>query len=142
LPPGPWRIKTTGAAAIVVEVLSLATTAVTLALNAHANSTPSPAPYPEDTHTGSITGHVIFADNDMPIPYASVMVLSGAGPAPDIAPLTNTAGRFVLDGLRPGEWTVRVITAQGLRTDARVRVAPGQRAELVVRIGTTAGPQF
>ncbi len=136
LAPGSWRLETSGSPSAHVEVLPFATCTLTLTIKAQVNQ--RSLPEPGSPQTGAITGQVVFAASNMPIPYASVIVLWGAGPAPDIAPMTDTAGRFILDGLSPGEWAVRAISAQGASTDVRVCVSAGQHTAVRIEIAMNA----
>ncbi|MGH7153699.1 MAG: hypothetical protein ACREF3_07190, partial [Acetobacteraceae bacterium] len=76
----------------------------------------------ESAMTGSVRGRVVRADTGLPVESATIGILSGAGPAPDIAPLSDADGRFVMDGLPPGEWAIGAIDADGRRGSVEFRI--------------------
>jgi uncharacterized GH25 family protein len=86
---------------------------------------------------GSVRGRVVRIDDRQPVPDATITVVSGAGPAPDIAPLTNQSGAFSLDGLPAGEWTLRAIGPEGETGDATVSVSAGSAADLTIYVSTS-----
>jgi hypothetical protein len=81
---------------------------------------------------GSVNGNVVRAGTGEPVQDASVSVVKGAGPAPDIAPLTNAEGRFILDGLPPGDWTFRARGPDGEMGEAAVRVLAGKAVDMTI----------
>lgn len=81
---------------------------------------------------GSVDGQVIRAATGEPVEDASVTVVRGAGPAPDIAPLTDAQGRFRLDSLPTGDWTLRAMAPGGGTGEATVRVLPGRIVGLTI----------
>lgn len=83
---------------------------------------------------GSVNGRVVRADNGEPVEDATVMVLRGAGPAPDIAALTNSAGWFALDELPEGEWLLRAVSTAGETGEARVDVCAGTLASITIEV--------
>lgn len=83
---------------------------------------------------GSVHGRVEQADGGKPVPDATIAVVKGAGPAPDIAPLTNAQGRFALDGLPAGEWVLAALTPTGETGEVTVRVSRGAVTEAVIRV--------
>jgi hypothetical protein len=80
---------------------------------------------------GSIHGRVMRAQNRMPVANATIVV-RGACSAPDIAPLTDGAGWFLLDGLSAGEWVLRALGPDGETGEATVRVSADSVAETVI----------
>jgi hypothetical protein len=81
---------------------------------------------------------VVRTDTSTPLSNATITVVQGAGPAPDIAPLTDDEGRFALDGLPAGEWVLRATGVAGETGDVSVRVAHGSIADVVIRVGPPA----
>lgn len=81
---------------------------------------------------GSVDGHVIRAATGEPVEDAAITVIRGAGAAPDIAPLTDEQGRFRLDSLPTGDWTLRALAPGGATGDATVRVLPGRIVGLTI----------
>lgn len=75
--------------------------------------------------TGGVRGRVLHEVYATPVPDAAVTVVRGAGPAPDIAPLTDAEGQFAFDGLAAGEWVLRAHGPGGETGEAIVRVAAG-----------------
>lgn len=81
---------------------------------------------------GSVNGLVERGDTGEPLQDASVSIVHGAGPAPDIGPLTNSKGQFMLDGLPPGEWTLRARGPGDETGEATVQVLPGKAASMTI----------
>jgi hypothetical protein len=140
LAAGRWRIQAAGAIAVFADVFDYATTTVTLALGLGFESDlgeDSRWGSPEDTcvkkhaeKMGGISGQVVFASDGSPAHQASILIVRGPGPAPDISPLTDDWGRFLVDGLLPGMWTLRAISEQGGSIQSTVFVHSGSRSEL------------
>ena len=86
---------------------------------------------------GSVRGRVVRSQDGQPMPDASITVVSGAGPAPDIAPLTNQEGAFSLDGLPPGEWVLRAIGPEGETGEATALVSAGSVADVTLYVSTS-----
>ena len=86
---------------------------------------------------GSVRGRVVRSQDGQPVPDASITVVSGAGPAPDIAPLTNQEGTFSLDGLPPGEWVLRAIGPEGETGEATALVSAGSVADVTLYVSTS-----
>lgn len=74
--------------------------------------------------TGIITGRVIDSSGK-PVVDATVLIIKGAGPYPDIAALTNDDGQFSFLDLTPGEYEVLVNVEDGRRTTAQFSVFVG-----------------
>jgi Carboxypeptidase regulatory-like domain len=75
-----------------------------------------------------------------PIPDARVMVLSGPGPLPDIAQLTDSEGRFALGSSRAGRYELAV-HADGHAPATAVVELPDPRAGTVqVRLAALTDP--
>lgn len=81
---------------------------------------------------GSVDGTVVRAGTRAPVADAAITVVRGAGPAPDIAPLTDQSGWFVLDGLPPGDWILRARGPNGETGEAAVRVVSGAVAGITI----------
>lgn len=84
----------------------------------------------------SVQGRVISARTGYAIENASVMLLSGPGSAPDIAPLTNAKGEFSFHALAEGAWTVRAIAPDGTSKQVRFEVRPSVTAIVTIAIGS------
>jgi protocatechuate 3,4-dioxygenase beta subunit len=82
--------------------------------------------------TGQLVGYVLDAAG-APVPAASVMVVRAPGAVPDIAAVTDDAGRFVLAGLPPGRYLLRAVTDRGSGAGETDVPAVG-RAETVIRL--------
>lgn len=83
---------------------------------------------------GSVDGHVIRAATGEPVADASITVVRGAGPAPDIAPVTDPQGRFRLGSLPTGDWTFRALAPDGVAGEATARVLPGRIVGLTIAL--------
>ena len=84
--------------------------------------------------TGSVRGRVVRADTGVPVDSATIGILRGAGPAPDIAPLSDADGRFAMDGLPPGEWVIGAIDVDGRRGSVEFRVGKCAVTDVVIEI--------
>ena len=83
---------------------------------------------------GSLRGCVVRAGSGEPLGDAAIIVVRGAGPAPDIAPLTDGAGRFEFDGLPAGQWLLRALGPGGEMGEAPVRVTANAMADVVIEV--------
>jgi uncharacterized GH25 family protein len=83
---------------------------------------------------GNLRGRVIRNDTGEPVPNAAIVVVTGSGPAPDIAPESNASGSFTLDGLPAGEWVLRAMTPEGASGEATVHVTAGGVANVVITV--------
>lgn len=79
--------------------------------------------------TGAIEGTVTTAEGQ-PITEASVMVARSARPHRDLAFLTNAQGRYRLGDLLPGEYEIRVETADRPPQAKTVQVEAGRVTQL------------
>ncbi len=96
----------------------------------------------ESVRIGSLRGRVVRGTSGIPVPDATIGIIRGAGPAPDIAPMTDSEGRFTMDGLPWGTWHLSAVDRDGQRGHAKVRVWGNAVAEIVIQIGhdTTRRP--
>lgn len=80
----------------------------------------------------SVAGRVLAGDH--PVADATVMILEGDAPHPDIAALTNETGTFELGGLEPGWYNLEA--RAGARTARRsVELGPDERAWVDMVLG-------
>lgn len=91
---------------------------------------------------GSVRGRVVRAGSGRPVPDAAISLIAGPGPAPDIAPLTDAEGWFVLDGLAPGRWLLRVLGPYGEAGEASMLVQDHASAELVIALEEPGGTGY
>lgn len=85
--------------------------------------------------TGSIRGRVIHTGNRDPVIDASIVIVSGAGPAPDISVMTDIEGLFVLDDLAPGDWLLRALAPSGESGQEMISVRGGTIVDSTIWIG-------
>ena len=72
--------------------------------------------------SGTVRGRVVSAKTGDPVANAAITVLRGPGPAPDISPVTDSAGAFVFDGLPVGEWVLYALGPGGETGEVTVDV--------------------
>ena len=89
--------------------------------------------------TGGIRGRVVYEGSGAPVDGATIGIVRGARPAPDIAPLTDADGRFALDGLPPGRWILRAIAPDGAEGTADIRVAPSDVSQVSITVRRPMG---
>ncbi len=159
LAAGRWRVAATGplggSGEATASVLDNAVTEVTIGLDARPGwpIDDSADPRPDDdagtqsehhaapgivrepTRIGSVRGRVVRGRSNVPVADATIGILRGSGPAPDIAPMTDAAGHFAMDGLPWGDWVLSATDAEGRRGHATVHVRGYVAAEVVIRIG-------
>jgi hypothetical protein len=85
---------------------------------------------------GSIEGRVTTESGEA-IPGAVVMITGESPPHPDIALLTNGAGRYRFDDLVPGRYFLMVNAEGGGQQIRDVSVEAGQRAQLDFSLAAT-----
>ncbi|HYT69017.1 MAG TPA: carboxypeptidase regulatory-like domain-containing protein [Vicinamibacterales bacterium] len=83
---------------------------------------------------GNLRGRVVRRDDGNPIRDATITIVTGPGPAPDIAPVSNDSGMFSLDALPAGEWVLRAIAPGGRSGEAVVHVTAGAVANVVIYV--------
>lgn len=83
---------------------------------------------------GSIRGRVIRGGTGKPVVDATITIVRGAGPAPDIGPVTDRSGRFVLDGLVEGEWLLKALAPDGSIGTGTAHVSVGHAAEVLIEV--------
>jgi hypothetical protein len=84
--------------------------------------------------TGSAGGRVVRGRAGRPVADATITIVRGAGPAPDIGPMTDRSGRFVLDGLMEGEWVLRALAPDGAIGEGTVHVSTGHVAQVTIEV--------
>jgi len=143
LPEGPWLLRAeseggTRLGEASVYVFDNAVSDVTIEVRERPSAvTQRPMETPvmsEPRATGGVRGRVVHAVDGSPIEDATITVVRGAGPAPDIAPLTDSAGRFSFDGLPPGQWVLGALAPDGTGAQAAVRVAAGSLVEVIIEV--------
>lgn len=144
VPVGDWLLRArtdAGATGIAtVQVLANTLSKVTIAVDElPASGRPSP-PFEPIFGTegrpmnGRLTGRVIYADDGQPVADATVTILRGAGPAPDIAPTTDGNGNFALEDLPGGSWLLRAVGPGGETGLAQVSVRPGSITDALIKL--------
>ena len=83
---------------------------------------------------GSVSGQVVLASSDEPVGEATISVIHGAGPAPDLAPVTDSDGSFSLGNLPPGDWRLRACGPAGETGEAQVHVGADTVSTVLIRI--------
>lgn len=86
----------------------------------------------EPAERGSVHGRVLDREG-RPVPGTTIL-FTGAGPFPDLAPLTGLAGDFALDGVGAGPCEVRAIGPAGESGQAMVVVRPGAVTDVRITI--------
>ncbi|WP_404379653.1 hypothetical protein [Caenispirillum salinarum] len=87
-----------------------------------------------DRGTGRLLGHVVWSDGSGAVADAAVTVAQAAGPAPDIAPLTDADGRFLLTALPSGHWVLQAMAPDGRTGRAHAAVRADETTEVVIRV--------
>lgn len=75
-----------------------------------------------------LAGRVLSADDDAPLPFVSVVVEDGNGGAQVAGTLTSEDGRFLIRGLAPGSFRVRISFPGYQPADASLLVSPLNQA--------------
>jgi uncharacterized GH25 family protein len=143
LPEGDWVFRTQGVAGEIigetrVPVFDNAVSAVTIEIVGTSRPTrrggARRGDKMEQRLPGSVRGRVVRADSGEAVEDAMITVVRGAGPAPDMAPVTDAAGRFVFNGLPPGDWVLRALSLTGEIGEAAVRVSSNSAAEVTINV--------
>ena len=139
--PGSWVVCVSGADGRVlgewpVHVFDNAVSDITIEIGhvARGGVMPDIDEQPRSDRFGSVLGRVVHADTGSGVGEATIVVIQGAGPAPDIAPLTDAGGWFKLDHVPAGPWVFRAFGPGGEVGDAAVRVSGGSVSDVVIRI--------
>jgi hypothetical protein len=83
---------------------------------------------------GTLQGRVLHKANGRPVEGATIVVVRGAGPMPDIAQLSGADGRFTLHGLAAGEWLLAAYGSSGEQGTGQASVPPGACAQLIIQV--------
>lgn len=141
VPVGDWLLRArtdAGATGIAtVRVVANSLSKVTIAVDGlPATERPFEPIFETEGRTmiGRLIGHVIYANDGSPVANATVTILRGAGPAPDIAPTTDRNGSFALDDLPAGSWLLRAIGPGGEAGLVQVSVRPGSITDAVIKL--------
>jgi large repetitive protein len=100
LAPGNYRVAVKGGQMQEVRVDPMSSVTLEFMIDGKA---------PAHQIGSTIAGKVIRMDTGLPVQDASVMIVSGPAPSPDIARITDDSGAFSFSGLAPGEWLLRAI---------------------------------
>ena len=87
---------------------------------------------------GSLSGYVLRGDE--PVSDAAISIVVGVGSYPDIAPLTDSNGWFVLDDLNPGRWRLRATATDGTAAEADVEVWANSMSEVTIALDPALKP--
>jgi uncharacterized GH25 family protein len=145
LAPGDWVLRALGpngeTGEATVRISSGALANVTIAIEGSMlddQSSTANRRTPENPvsplHVGAVEGHVVRARTGLPVENATVMVAQGAGPSPDIAPVTDSAGWFALDSLPPGDWALRASAPDGETGEVTFRVRASEVAQVTIEV--------
>ena len=86
--------------------------------------------------SGTLCGYVVRGPRS--IADATITVLEGPGPYPDLAPVTDSDGWFCLDNLRSGRWRLRAHAPDASTAEATTQVWDGSLSEVTFNL--TPGP--
>lgn len=140
LPEGEWLLRAmgpgqeTGTATVHVFDNSLSDVTIEVAGPARTPRRSGPSNKSERPMRGNLRGRVVRSDTGAPIPDATITIVSGAGPAPDIAPVSNASGAFSLDGLPAGQWVLRATAPEGEAGEATVSVKASTVSNVVIQV--------
>jgi uncharacterized GH25 family protein len=140
LPEGEWLLRAigpgheTGTATVHVFDNSLSDVTIEVAGPGRTPRRSGSSNKSERPMHGNLRGRVVRSDTGAPIPDATITIVTGAGPAPDIAPLSNASGAFSLDGLPAGQWVLRATAPQGGAGEATVSVKAGAVSNVVIQV--------
>lgn len=143
LPEGEWLLRALGpngeTGTAICHVFDNALSEVTIELGAvvrpgRRRPNAKPQMPSERGMRGNLRGRVVHQQDGHPIADATITIVSGAGPAPDIAPLSNDSGLFSLDGLPAGRWVFRALAPDGASGEAAVTITPDVLANVVIYV--------
>jgi large repetitive protein len=123
--PGSYRVAVKGGQMQEVRVDPMSSVTLEFMIDGRA---------PDDQVGCTIAGKVIRLDTGFPVQDASVMIVSGPAPSPDIARITDQSGAFSFSGLAPGEWLLRAIAPTSQSGQRSVYVAAGGTALTSIEI--------
>ena len=75
----------------------------------------------------SVAGRVLDMTTDMPVGFATIVVENAASPSSRSGALAGEDGRFVLQGLAPGQYRIRVTFPGFLEAEDRRPREPSQQ---------------
>lgn len=81
---------------------------------------------------GAVHGYVVALDTGAPVANATVFIVSGVGPIPEIAAVTGSEGEFGFGGLAPGTWVLRAVDSDGRTGDAQVEVIADATVDVAI----------
>ncbi len=143
LPEGEWLLRALGpngeTGTAICHVFDNALSETTIELGPATRTSRRrtggrPSSTSEQGMRGNVRGRVVRVKDGRPIPDATITVVSGAGPAPDIAPLSNQSGLFSLDGLPVGRGAFRAIAPDGQSGEAAVTVTADAVANVTIQV--------
>ena len=88
----------------------------------------------EPDSVGSLQGRVLYKATGAPVDGAAIVIVRGAGSLPDIAPLTDSNGRFYLAGLAAGDWLLGAYCVGGEQGQGQVSVLAGAVAQILIHV--------
>jgi uncharacterized GH25 family protein len=83
---------------------------------------------------GIVQGRVVHASSGAPVADATIAVIDGPGPYPDIAVMTDDDGRFTLNAIAAGNWRLGARSANGETGEASVAVVNSAVAAAVITV--------
>ena len=89
---------------------------------------------------GAAVGWVRDSRRGQYVANATITCFSSQGSAPDIAPVTDAAGRFFLDGLSEGLWIVRALAQDGRVGESVLAIRAGLRSQFDIELDAPGGP--
>ena len=88
----------------------------------------------EPIRTGGIRGRVVYGPQGTPVAGATITIERGAGPAPDIAPETNSKGEFTINHLPWGLYQLGAVDPHGKRGYGKVEVSASKIFNVVIKV--------
>lgn len=90
--------------------------------------------------SGAAVGLVRDVRQGRSVANATITCFSSHGSAPDIAPISDAAGRFYLDGLSEGLWIIRAVAEDGRAGESVLAVRAGMRSHVEIELDAPGGP--